>query len=217
MQKVYYTVLHVIYILIAMIVAAFLQAPFLTRAAIMGIVPVNLGTYLKHGMEASLNFTSMTVLILLITGSECANQIICKIGIVTRINKYRMMRQHYHEICEFFARILYLCPMHWFLFNTVHFVMVGIQRIFGPNNSTIKPINLTYQNGHSNRNVHEYTSSSYSNSMPKAPLHIKLMQRLQELYSLILSKINYCIRTFSIYQVSDHYKFFFLFFFRKIK
>jgi len=58
------------YILVAMIVAAFLQAPFLTRATIMGIVPANLSTYLKHGMEASLDFISMTVLIFLITASE---------------------------------------------------------------------------------------------------------------------------------------------------
>lgn len=54
----------------AMIVAAFLQAPFLTRASILVIVPVNLITYLKHGMEASLDFTSMTVLIFLITASK---------------------------------------------------------------------------------------------------------------------------------------------------
>lgn len=70
MQKAYCIFLHIMYILVAMIVAAFLQAPFLTRATIMGIVPANLLTYLKHGMEASLDFTSMTVLIFLITASE---------------------------------------------------------------------------------------------------------------------------------------------------
>ncbi|KAL6257682.1 hypothetical protein P5V15_011338 [Pogonomyrmex californicus] len=68
MQKVYRTFLHVVYILVAMIVAAFLQAPFLTRATILSVVPANLLTYLKHGMEVSLDFMSMTVLIFLITG-----------------------------------------------------------------------------------------------------------------------------------------------------
>lgn len=77
-QRVYRTILHVIYILVAMIVASFLQAPFLTRATIMGIVPVNLITYLKHGIETTLDFTSITVLIFLITGSKlCMNQILC--------------------------------------------------------------------------------------------------------------------------------------------
>lgn len=70
MQRMYRTFLHAVYILTAMIVAAFLQAPFLTRATILGIVPVNLLTYLKYGMEASLDFTSMTILIFLITASE---------------------------------------------------------------------------------------------------------------------------------------------------
>lgn len=73
MQKIFRIVLHITYILVAMIIAAFLQAPFLTRVSILGIVPVNLITYLKHGMEASLDFTSMTVLIFVITGSKyCA-------------------------------------------------------------------------------------------------------------------------------------------------
>ncbi|EFN77904.1 hypothetical protein EAI_00587 [Harpegnathos saltator] len=141
-QRVYRTVLHVIYILVAMIVASFLQAPFLTRATIMGIVPVNLITYLKHGMEASLDFTSMTVLIFLITG--------------------------------------------------MHFIMLGIQRIFGPSRLNTKSADLAYQNGHSNRDAHEYTSSSYSNSISKAPLHTRLMKRIRELYSFIVSKANRC-------------------------
>lgn len=67
MQKVYRTCLHVIYILTAMIVAGFLQAPFLTRVTILGIIPLNLTAYLKHGMEASLDFFSITALIILIT------------------------------------------------------------------------------------------------------------------------------------------------------
>lgn len=68
MHKMYRVALHIVYILIAMIVASFLQAPFLTRATIVGIVPLNLATYLKHGLEACLDFTSITALILLITG-----------------------------------------------------------------------------------------------------------------------------------------------------
>ena len=70
MQRAYRIFLHIIYLLVAMIIAAFLQAPFLTRATIMGIIPANLVTYLKQGMEACLDFTSITVLIFLITGSE---------------------------------------------------------------------------------------------------------------------------------------------------
>ncbi|KAL2714325.1 protein brambleberry-like [Vespula squamosa] len=67
LQKVYRTVLHIVYLLIAMITAAFLNAPFWTRAAIMGIVPLNLCSYLKHGLEACLDFPSITALIFLIT------------------------------------------------------------------------------------------------------------------------------------------------------
>jgi len=70
MQRLYRTFLHAIFLLAAMIIAAFLQAPFITRATIMGVVPMNLVSYLKHGMEASLDFTSITVLIFLITASE---------------------------------------------------------------------------------------------------------------------------------------------------
>nr|XP_050855633.1 protein brambleberry-like isoform X2 [Vespula vulgaris] len=67
LQRVYRTVLHILYLLIAMITAAFLNAPFWTRAAIMGIIPLNLCSYLKHGLEACLDFPSITALIFLIT------------------------------------------------------------------------------------------------------------------------------------------------------
>lgn len=70
MQRMYRISLHVVYLLCAMIVAAFLHAPFLTRITIMGIVPVNLVSYLKHGMEACLDFPSITALIFLITASK---------------------------------------------------------------------------------------------------------------------------------------------------
>lgn len=68
--KLYRIGLHVIYILIAMIVAAFLHAPLLTRSAIVGIIPLNLAAFLKKGSNACLDFTSITVLIFLITGSK---------------------------------------------------------------------------------------------------------------------------------------------------
>ncbi|XP_076300013.1 protein brambleberry [Lasioglossum baleicum] len=67
MQKMYRTGLHVVYLLCAMVIAAFLHAPLLTRITILGLVPLNLASYLKHGMDACLDFTSMTVLIFLIT------------------------------------------------------------------------------------------------------------------------------------------------------
>ncbi|OXU28535.1 hypothetical protein TSAR_008980 [Trichomalopsis sarcophagae] len=66
-DKVYRIVLHVVYLLGAMIAAAFLHAPFLTRSAILGVVPLNLASYLKHGLSACLDFVSLSVLILLIT------------------------------------------------------------------------------------------------------------------------------------------------------
>ncbi|XP_031830089.2 protein brambleberry isoform X1 [Nomia melanderi] len=67
MHRMYRTSLHVVYLLCAMVIAAFLHAPLLTRVTIMGLVPLNLVSYLKHGMDACLDFTSMTVLIFLIT------------------------------------------------------------------------------------------------------------------------------------------------------
>ncbi|XP_008554835.1 protein brambleberry isoform X3 [Microplitis demolitor] len=68
LQKVYQISLHIVYLLGAMIIAAFLNAPFLTRASIMGLIPMNLVSFLKHGMNACLDFTSLTMLIFLITG-----------------------------------------------------------------------------------------------------------------------------------------------------
>ncbi|XP_058792606.1 protein brambleberry-like [Phymastichus coffea] len=67
LEKVYRITLHLVYLFAAMVVAAFLQAPFLTRSAILGIVPLNLASYLKHGLSACLDFISMSMLILLIT------------------------------------------------------------------------------------------------------------------------------------------------------
>lgn len=69
MHRIYRIGLHIIYLLFAMVIAAFLHAPFLTRITIMGIVPLNLLSFLKHGMDACLDFVSMSVLIFLITMS----------------------------------------------------------------------------------------------------------------------------------------------------
>ncbi|XP_012257796.2 protein brambleberry-like isoform X2 [Athalia rosae] len=66
-ERIYHTVLHVMYLLIAMVVASFLQAPFLTRLTILGILPLNLFSYLTEGAKASLDFCSITMLIVLIT------------------------------------------------------------------------------------------------------------------------------------------------------
>lgn len=68
-DKVYRIILHVVYLLGAMIVAAFLHAPFLTRSAILGVVPLNLASYLKHGLSACLDFVSLSALLILITAS----------------------------------------------------------------------------------------------------------------------------------------------------
>lgn len=67
MHRIYRVGLHIIYLLFAMVIAAFLHAPLLTRITIMGIVPLNLLSFLKHGMDACLDFVSMSVLIFLIT------------------------------------------------------------------------------------------------------------------------------------------------------
>ena len=75
-NKVYRTMLHVVYLIGAMIVASFLQAPFVTRATIIGLVPINLMTFLKHGMDSCLDFTSITTLIFFITGSKCFKKLL---------------------------------------------------------------------------------------------------------------------------------------------
>ncbi|XP_018355868.1 PREDICTED: protein brambleberry-like [Trachymyrmex septentrionalis] len=143
MQRAYRIFLHIMYLLVAMIIAAFLQAPFLTRATIMGVIPANLVTYLKQGMEACLDFTSITVLIFLITA--------------------------------------------------MHFLMLGIQRIIGPNVPEAKTelIKLIHQQkGYSNGIVHDNTSSSNSNSIPKMQLHTRLMNKVRKLYNLSVLQIN---------------------------
>ncbi|XP_044007737.1 protein brambleberry-like [Aphidius gifuensis] len=67
-EKIHRICMHIVYLLAAMIVASFLNAPTLTRVTILGLIPMNLVAFLKHGMKTCLDFTSITVLILLITG-----------------------------------------------------------------------------------------------------------------------------------------------------
>ena len=67
MYQIYRVGLHIVYLLFAMVIAAFLHAPLLTRITIMGLVPLNLVSFLKHGMDACLDFVSISVLIFLIT------------------------------------------------------------------------------------------------------------------------------------------------------
>ncbi|KAG7212647.1 hypothetical protein KM043_012930 [Ampulex compressa] len=143
LQRISHITLHIVYLLLAMIVASFLQAPFLTRATIMGLIPINLASYLKHGMDASLDFTSITALICLITA--------------------------------------------------MHFVMVGVQHIFASKHRTTiasEPVKMLYTNGHTNGDAHKYTSSSYSNSVPKVPLHKRLLITTREIYSAACHQIN---------------------------
>lgn len=77
--------------------------------------------------------------------------------------------------------------------------MLGIQRTFGPNRlNNAKSVDLVNRNEYSNGDAHKYTSSSYSNSIPKVPLHTKLMKKIQEFYSFIVFYVNCCVGTFPI-------------------
>lgn len=89
MHRIYRVGLHIIYLLFAMVIAAFLHAPLLTRITIMGIVPLNLLSFLKHGMDACLDFISMSVLIFLITMSMYHVEKIC-------INLLNILKSYYY-------------------------------------------------------------------------------------------------------------------------
>ena len=147
MHKMYRTGLHIVYLLCAMIVAAFLQAPLLTRITVLGIVPLNLASYLKHGMEACLDFTSLTALIFLITA--------------------------------------------------MHFLMVGIQRLFGPKARIVRPEPVQYinQNGHTNGTAQNYSHAKLRT--PQAPsisLYAKLRRSTCQLYNIFRYQTNRCIK-----------------------
>ena len=150
MQRMYRIGLHIVYLLLAMVVAAFVHAPLLTRITILGLVPLNLVTYLKHGMEACLDFTSMTALILLIT--------------------------------------------------TMHFVMIGIQSLFGLKSRNVRaePVQIVNQNGHLNGTSRSYVSSSYNNLQPprdpSISFYVKLKRITREFYNLVRYQINNCIQ-----------------------
>ncbi|CAK9826864.1 Protein brambleberry [Anthophora retusa] len=150
MYRMYRIGFHVVYLLFAMVIAAFLNAPLLTRVTILGLVPLNLVSYLKHGMDACLDFTSMTVLIFFIT--------------------------------------------------MMHFIMVGIQRMFGPKSKTKgpQPVPVVNQNGYVNGTAQDYTSSSYNNLKspnPSAvPFYLKLKRNTRELYNFVCYQTNRCIQ-----------------------
>ena len=145
MQKMYRTGLHIVYLLCAMIVAAFLQAPLLTRITILGIVPLNLASYLKHGMDACLDFTSLTALIFLITA--------------------------------------------------MHFLMVGIQRLFGPKARIVRPepVQLINQNGHTNGTAQSYSHAKLR-TPPSISLYAKLRRSTWQLYNIFRYQTNRCIQ-----------------------
>lgn len=87
--------------------------------------------------------------------------------------------------------------MHLF-HNAVHFVMLGIQHMFGPSSSEKKtePAKLVFQNGHMNGNAYKHTT--YFSSMAKMRLHAKLMKIMQRFYNFVVLQTNYCKGTFSI-------------------
>jgi len=80
-----------------------------------------------------------------------------------------------------------------YFFNTVHFLMLGIQRIIGPNIPEAKTelIKLIHQQkNYANGIGHDNTSSSNSNSVPKMQLHTRLMSKVRKLYNFSVSQIN---------------------------
>lgn len=62
-QKVYTCVLHAGYFLVGMISATFLQVPYLTRVALVVLVPLNAFSEIKH--ETSLQFSTLTTVLAL--------------------------------------------------------------------------------------------------------------------------------------------------------
>ncbi|XP_015586684.1 protein brambleberry [Cephus cinctus] len=145
LHRAYRSAMHIIYLLIAMVVAAFLQAPFLTRATIMGVVPLNLASFLKHGTDACLDFISISALIFLITA--------------------------------------------------MHYVMVGIQYLFGPNRKTvpidcsIPSIRLTNANGASNGYLYQHSPSPVPSV--HVPLNIRILKKLYDIWNIVLYQISF--------------------------
>ncbi|XP_069690201.1 protein brambleberry-like [Periplaneta americana] len=63
-DRLYSCVLHILFLVVGMITAAFVRAPTLTRTFLLLVVPLNLAVTYHHGDDAALNFPSMTILIL---------------------------------------------------------------------------------------------------------------------------------------------------------
>ncbi|XP_071874114.1 protein brambleberry [Bombus fervidus] len=150
MHRIYHISLHIVYLLFAMIIAAFLHAPLLTRVTVLGLVPLNLVSFLKHGMDACLDFVSMSVLIFLIT--------------------------------------------------MMHFLMVGIQRLFGAKRRETRsdPIQTVNKNDHANSTA-AYVSSSYIAQSRYLPISFyrNLKRSTWEIYNFVRYKINRSIQKFS--------------------
>ena len=60
-------VLHVIYLLLGMLFASFLNFSTVARAALAFIVPINLFVTYYHGPEQAFDFPQMTTLLALLT------------------------------------------------------------------------------------------------------------------------------------------------------
>jgi hypothetical protein len=69
--RLYSCILHVLYLIVGMITAAFLRAPTLTRAFLLLLVPLNFAVMCSHGDSAALDFLSMTALIIASIAGTC--------------------------------------------------------------------------------------------------------------------------------------------------
>ncbi|XP_076180261.1 uncharacterized protein LOC143153202 [Ptiloglossa arizonensis] len=160
MRRMYSIGLHIIYLMGAMIVTTFLHAPLLPRIIIMGIVSLNLALYLKHGIEVSLSFTTMTALI--------------------------------------------------FFIITMHFLMVGVQRIFASKMKKVQPepVQVINQNGHASSIVREFVSSSNPNvqtsQIYSKSLYLTLKKKMWKLYNVICSQMNRCIPSWGRQNIMQH-------------
>ena len=68
------TIFHFIFMTFGMIIASFLSLPVITRISMIVIIPLNLLSYLKSGEDASLDYTSLVTILLMITMGKVFNQ-----------------------------------------------------------------------------------------------------------------------------------------------
>jgi hypothetical protein len=67
----YSCVLHCLYLIVGMITGIFIGAPALTRASLLLLVSLNFAAKYFHWDAATLNLTSMSILILALTAGMC--------------------------------------------------------------------------------------------------------------------------------------------------